>query len=155
MRLSIPIVLALLLVLGNTRALAQRPTSPEYRDPVVATALSLLVPGGGHFYAGETATGVTLVATGFGAPLVGLALTMRSERRICDGYGCQTEVNLTPFLVGSGVMLGAFVYGIADAGRAADRANRRRGVMERVSVYPTAGMREGRIEPGFALRFVL
>ncbi|NBB99833.1 MAG: hypothetical protein GVY15_03110 [Bacteroidetes bacterium] len=154
MRPFIPIVLTLLFVLGNTRVFAQHQTYPEYRDPVVATALSLLVPGGGHFYAGETATGVTLVATGFGAPLLGLALTMRSEKRICDGYGCRTEVNLTPLLVGSGVMLGAFVYGVADAGRAADRANRRRGVMEGVSVYPTAEVREGRIEPGFALRLV-
>ncbi|NBB86661.1 MAG: hypothetical protein GVY12_10670 [Bacteroidetes bacterium] len=94
------------------------------------------------------------MATGFGAPLVGLALTMRSEKQICGGYGCRTEINLIPLLVGSGVMLGAFVYGIADAGRAADRANRRREAMGRVSVYPTAGVREDRVEPGVALQFV-
>lgn len=155
MRSFIPIAFALLLVLGDARALAQSPASSELRDPAIATAFSMLAPGGGHLYAGETATGVTLVATGFGAPLVGLALTVRSEKRICDSYECRTEANLTPLLLGSAVLLGAYVYGVADAGRAADRANRRRSATERVSVYPTAGVREGRVEPGLALRFAL
>lgn len=155
MRLFISAVFFLLFVFGDTRVLAQGTASPEYRDPAMATALSILVPGGGHFYAGETATGATLVATGIGAPLIGLGLTVRSEERVCNDYECRTEANLAPLFVGAAVMVGTYVYGIADAGRAADRANRRRGIANSVRVYPTMDLREGRAAPGLALRFAL
>lgn len=155
MRLLISVFVLFSFVLGGTYALAQSAASPEYRDPATATAISALVPGGGHFYAGESVTGVTLMATSVGAPLIGLALTARSEERICNGYECRTEVNLTPLLVGAAVTLGAYAYGLADAPRAADRANRRRGITTSIDVHPKIELRESRVAPGLALRFSL
>jgi len=116
----------------------------------MATALSAFVPGAGHFYAGETGTGIAIVTTSIGAPLAGLLLSVRSEKRVCDASGCREGFNPVPFLVGAGVMMGAYVYGLADAGRAADRANRRRGLASRVHVQPRVMTREGRLAGGVA-----
>jgi len=91
------------------------------------------------------------VTTSIGAPLAGLLLSVRSEKRVCDASGCREKFNPVPFLVGAGVMLGAYVYGPADAGRAADRANRRRGPGSRVYVQPGVTTREGRLAGGVAL----
>jgi hypothetical protein len=151
---SLYVVLLLLLLPVSAHAQHPQPDPqhPEYRDPAMATALSALVPGAGHLYAGETGTGIAIVTTSIGAPLAGLLLSVRSERRVCTASGCRIEQNLVPLFVGAGVTLAAYIYGIADAGRAADRANRRRGLVSRVHVQPRVTTHEGRLAGGLAFR---
>lgn len=125
---------------------ARIPPPVSYKDPGTATLISVLMVGGGHFYAGETETGLILVGLSLGAPLAGAYYTATSCRS--DGFfGCSNDVSLTPLLVGLGIGIGAHVYGIVDAGAAAQRTNARNGYAIALAVVPSgAGL-----QPGLAL----
>lgn len=87
---------------------------PGYKDPGIATLLSVVVTGGGQLYSGETTKGAALLGIGLGSLVVGAAAS--------------SPDNATPVLLGSLVYLGTWVYGIADASSSAQRMNARNGV---------------------------
>ena len=79
------------------------------KDETVGLLLSIIVTGGGHFYAGETSKGIGLLLVGIGAPIAGALAS--------------SEDNLAPYFVGLGVGLGAYIYGIVDGMRAVEDYN--------------------------------
>lgn len=112
--------LALLLATATQASAQQRPQG--FKDPGTATILSVVIPGGGQFYSGETGKGAMILGVGMGGLIVGSALTASSS-----------DANATPFLLGTLAYLGAWVYGIADASSSAQRMNTKHGV---ASVLP-------------------
>jgi hypothetical protein len=155
------LVIALFLV-ATTKLPAQlRPGDPEYRDPGTAVLLELLVPGGGHFYAGESKKGAFLLGGSIAAVTAGLAGTIasgdRCERDLqFDAFNrCVRDngFNWTPFALGAMAAIGIHLYGLIDADDAARRANtRRQGATGRVLVRPVlAAARGGGARFGFEL----
>ena len=86
-----------------------------YRDPGTALLLGVLVPGGGHIYAGERAMGIAALSIGFGAPV--LAIVTSSPQL----YGEIGSTNLT-------ITAAVWIFSIIDGRRAAIRTNRRHGL---------------------------
>jgi hypothetical protein len=92
---------------------ALQPGDPGYKDSGMAVLFSLLIVGGGHFYSGETTTGVAfLLGT---AVLAGVAIAS------CNYDTCDEGV-ATGALVGAGVLA---IVSIFDGAAAAGRSNRR------------------------------
>jgi hypothetical protein len=112
------IALAALLTAGSLAAQQTQP--PGYKDPGIATVASILVAGGGQMYSGETNRGLTIFGVGAGSFLVG---TIASA----------TSGSSAPVLLGWGVYVGSWIYGIADASKAADRHN---ATLKRVAELP-------------------
>lgn len=105
------------------------PTPPaEYKDPGTATLLSVLCPGCGQLWAGDTHRGALLLAIGWGAPLVGITISSGT----CGSGTC----GLAPMTLGLLAWLGAWGYGIYDAGPTARRMNALHGVAPSVSIGP-------------------
>lgn len=97
------------------------------KDPTIATLLSVVIVGGGQIYSGEINRGLTLLGIGVGA-LIGSSLSGNS----------------TIALVGLGVYLGAWVYGILDADDSARRMNAANGFALAPAALDTpVGMRPG------------
>lgn len=156
-------VLALLvLALASTASAQTGPTStPEptsstaplsppavaYKEKGTATLLSVVITGGGHFYTGETGTGLTLLGLGIGAPVAGALISASTcdyiSNDVCYGG------NPAPALIGLGVGLGAWIYGIADSGKSVNRANARNGYA--VAVVPTVVPSQQGPQAGLAL----
>lgn len=126
------------------------------KDPYTGTLLSVLVPGGGQYYAGATAKGAVLTLLGYGAPLMGLA-SVTHEHSSWDGFhsmgttghdcymlggsrgfpqasDCHGRSDWTPAAIGLGVGAGAWLYGIVTAGSDVQRWNKAHGV--RLMVAP-------------------
>lgn len=99
----------------------------KYKDPGTATLLAVMVTGGGHLYAGEAGKGLLLMLAGGGAFLVGTAMTTASSDDV-GYYSYESDINWTPFVIGSAVYLGTWIYGIADAPKAARRTNAKNGL---------------------------
>lgn len=125
-------------LLFATPAAAQHPAG--YKDPGIATIVSVLLPGGGQMYAGETTRGAMLLGIGMGGLIVGSAASTTST---------------APILAGSLLYLGTWIYGIMDASDSANRMNAKRGLaIGEVQVQPTVGVqREGGARVGVELRF--
>lgn len=102
----------------------------RYRSPTTGYLLGWLAPGGGHFYAGESGTGMILV----GARLAGTALVLPAlfAQAACplvvpDG-SCEPNRQAEMALLWGGMLVvGSAVYSIVDGGRAVERANVRNG----------------------------
>jgi hypothetical protein len=118
-------ILALFLATAGQLSAQQR--AQGFKDPGTATILSVVIPGGGQFYSGETGKGAMILGVGMGGLIVGSALTASSN-----------DASATPFLLGTVAYLGAWVYGIADASESARRMNTKNGVAARIpaSVSP-------------------
>jgi hypothetical protein len=95
------------------------PTVP-FKDLALGSALSYVVPGGGHLYAGEIGTGVALAT----AAVVGGVVMARNYAGLC--IDCQ-DGSVVRLLAGAGLFLGAAAYSMADGERAVWRANLRNG----------------------------
>lgn len=111
------LLLALSLLLASGVA-AQSP-----REPGTAQLYSFVVPGGGQFYAGETAKGAVLL-TGVA---VGLTVAVSEIDDLMEdvpdrGYYTTHGTRFGAGLGAAGVL---WLYGIMDAPNAARRANRR------------------------------
>lgn len=100
---------------------------PSYRDPGTATIYSVVIPGGGQLYSGETTRGLLLLAGSSAALLAGNVLSSPAK---CDydssfSLSCK-EANNTPLTIGMLASLGIWGYGIYDAKKSAERMNLKR-----------------------------
>lgn len=141
---------ALLLLLASSLAdTADAQPTRSAKDPTVATALSVMIPGGGQIYAGEAVKGgVILVGSGV-ALATGVAVAKRDPY-----FGCPDpcwEFDTGPLLVGAGIAGALWLYGVVDASGAARRANRRNGAAA-LELMPTLYAAEGRQRAGLSLR---
>ena len=90
------------------------------KDVTVARVLAAVIPGTGHIYAGEKSKGWTLMGVTIGSYALGRALgdaacggkTTGSDRL----PACTTGQMIA--LTGSVISIGAWIYGIVDAGHA-------------------------------------
>lgn len=104
-------------------------SAPHWRDPRIATALGILHPGLGHYYAGEYEKGFRIEAITLGSTVAGLALAFppsltdpRSESRT------RRELANAGVVVAALVGATAWVYGAIDAPHAARRENQLHGL---------------------------
>ena len=126
-------------------ARAQQTHSAGYKDPGIATLVSVLIPGGGQLYSGETRKGLTLLGVGVGAPTLGLMVAMSSP-----------NTSVAPLALASVAALGAWVYGIADASSSAQRMNTQRGLAGMIpdNVAPVVAPNgNGGTQVGLTMRF--
>ena len=140
-----------LLVAGTARAQSTQPVG--YKDPGTATIISVLIPGGGQMYSGETQRGLTLLGIGVGGLVVGTALSASSVG--CDDDSCDADANFLPLAIGYLAYLGSWAYGIMDADDSAERMNAKRGVaVGRAEVAPAVGVAPtGGARVGITVRF--
>lgn len=117
----------------------QRPPTPynaspqnyrtaSFKDPGTSTLIGVIVPGGGHIYAGEMGKGLMLLGIAVAGPVVGAAVSASTVEFSCDGWSCSDDTNYVPYALGAVVAVGAWVYGIIDADDAAHRVNQRNGL---------------------------
>lgn len=131
--------LLLLLALGCAAAPAAAQTEERVagaRSPLVATILAVNIPGGGHFYAGErreAAVLATMATAGLALFLSGTPGTDDCHLPTCDPGWAQHRVE-----IGSGIVLGAYVFSLVDAPLAARRRNRARRTLP--AAGPTANL---------------
>jgi hypothetical protein len=93
------------------------------KDPTTAMLFSLLLAGGGHFYAGEGETGVGLLLI----DLAGWVLYVKGvQRSDCSAYG--GSCFNTQQMLGFGLVIGSTLYGVIDGAAAARRHNERHGI---------------------------
>lgn len=146
----------------TTRVLQDSTSSatPLYRDPQRAQVLGIILPGAGHFYAGEYLRGygtwvVTVVGIGMGPVIYNLdrctfAFLSASE---CDPGPKWPNRLLGVFMVGAGVW--TWVSSARDAPHAAERANERR-KSRRLRVNPLvepSAAPDPRLRAGIAIRW--
>jgi hypothetical protein len=146
------LLIALSLVASTQLRAQVGPDHEGYRDPGTAVLLELLVPGGGHFYAGESAKGALLLGGSVAAVTAGFAATMASrdpcEREVqFDAFNqCVrgSGLNWTPLVIGAATAIGIHLYGLIDADDAARRANTRRlGATARPPMRPVLAAQRG------------
>jgi hypothetical protein len=151
--------LALILAMAATPAFAQQAGGPGFKDPGTSVLLSVLVPGGGQIYSGESTRGLTLLGVGLGGLVVGTAATFSSVGASCDAdsFSCSDDTNYLPMALGYLAYVGSWIYGIVDAGDSAHRVNAKRGLAFRgadVSVQPQVSPgRSGGTEVGLRFEF--
>ncbi|HEU5183334.1 MAG TPA: hypothetical protein VFU01_02125 [Gemmatimonadaceae bacterium] len=109
-------------LLATPAAVAQQ--GHELKSPTAARLVGLVVPGGGHMYAGEVGHGILYMA---GIPGVLLAGAL-ADAPVCalEALGsseCERNGLWTASLIVAGA---AWAWSIFDAGRAAHRTNARR-----------------------------
>lgn len=128
----------------------QRAVSPYARpkDPGVATLLSVIVVGGGHFYAGESGTGMMLLL-GSGLSLGTGWLIYSNKLQDAEPY---ETVSAAPLTLGTLGSVALWITGMATASKAAHRFNDRHGFYENVSISPAYQNIEGRDIFGAALK---
>ena len=134
MRFSI--ALAALFTAGSLAAQQVQP--PGYKDPGIATIAGILVAGGGQMYSGEVNRGLTILGVGAGSFFVGTIASASSG-------------SSAPVLLGWGVYVGSWIYGIADASKAADRHNASLKKVGQLPVRPIIAPGNGREPARFGL----
>lgn len=151
--MSRPLIVAVgLLFVATASAIAQpRRSAPppqeqaEYKNPGIATAIAVAVPGGGHMYAGETAKGLGTLFVSVASISVG---ALYSDCYTPEGGG--TRCNYVPLYIGLGLHGGNWLLSLLDAGDAARRHNRRAGLRSAAQVTPVVAL-NGR-EPSYGVR---
>ena len=112
MRVLLLILLSGLIALPTRAQEQQQRPRPLQKDPSAATVFAIVLPGGGHIYAGETTKGLVMLGTATAAPVAGSLLGREST---------------VPRWTGSLVAIGIWIYSLVDAAPAARRANARNG----------------------------
>lgn len=101
----------------SSGAFREIPASSDRKDPRLAGALSVFVPGLGHMYAGETLKGAVLSGIFVGSIVAVIGADIG-----------QTNASITPAAWGAITLLGGvYLYALIDAPFAAHRANARNG----------------------------
>lgn len=142
-------IMGCLVLFVSVDAQAQAPTKrtgqdATYKDPGTATLYAVLAPGVGHLYSGEKRKGLTLMLIGYGGLIGG---SLGSTLTCLRATGC----SYTPMILGGVALLGAWGYGIYDAGNAARRTNARNGLT--ASIRPTVvPVSRASLRPGLALQ---
>jgi opacity protein-like surface antigen len=139
-------------------AAAQQQIQPVgYKDPGTATIMSVIIPGGGHLYSGETKKGAMILGVGLGGLVLGSALTAGSAGIDCDydDFECEDNTSYLPAAAGYLLYLGSWVYGIMDGSDSAARMNAKNGLaVGGVRVQPAVGVQpQGGAQVGLELRF--
>lgn len=128
--------MALVILAGAADLTAQsNPATNQqlYKDPGTATLYSIVSPGVGQLWVGDTKRGAMLLGVGLGAPILGAVVTAST---CSPGYGGTCSGGSTaPFLLGLLAGAGAWVYGIIDANDSAQRMNQKNGVALDMSEY--------------------
>ncbi|MEJ7811330.1 MAG: hypothetical protein WKG32_13040 [Gemmatimonadaceae bacterium] len=106
---------------AQTSAPGQARPPAGFKDAGTGTLISVLIAGGGHLYAGESGKGVTLLL-GY---VVGSGVALAGASSACGYYSC--EDHSSQIAVGLSIAVASWIYGIADSGGAARRANARNG----------------------------
>lgn len=105
------------------------------KKPLLALGLGLVVPGGGHLYAGELKTGFTLLGIGSGGLAVSTIAWSHAQKE--GGVDDYIDAGLYS-AAGSLVYLGALLYSVIDAPKAARRKNEEHGLSAKgVRIEPT------------------
>jgi len=118
----------------------------DYKDPGTAMLMSVLIPGGGQIWAGETRRGATILVTSLAAPVIG-AVAFSS---MCGVGG---TCSAAPYMLGLLAGVGAWGYGVFDASSSAERVNLANGATQaRVRVEPRVEDREGDVGVGLGVR---
>jgi hypothetical protein len=129
---------------AQQRAPAKSYATP-YKDPVLATVLSVLVPGGGQLYAERWGKGIGLF--GGTAAFVGIAIDA-SNSHCTVGNTCNTHAVETGAIIAGALLWG---YGWATAGRDARLRNNQM-LNNGSSFAPFLDRRNGQLLAGLALR---
>lgn len=152
-------IIALVVLLSAAAAplRAQTPPPVGYKDPGTATLLSVVVPGGGQLYSGETNKGLMLLGGGLGGLILGTAMTTNSISASCDydELTCSDDTNYLPMAVGYLAFFGTWVYGIIDADDSAQRMNAKRGMAQVLDgpVVPVLAASGDGTRIGISIRF--
>ena len=150
-RLVLLLVAAALVVAAPIHA--QQAGGVGYKDPGTSTLLSVLVPGGGQLYSGETGRGLTILGVGLGGLVLGVAATSSSVGVSCDDdFDCEDDTNYLPMAAGYVAYFGSWIYGIIDADDSANRMNTKRGLARSVAPVVAPSSRGG-TEVGLTVRF--
>ena len=151
------IALVVLLCAAAAPVRAQTPPPVGYKDPGTATLLSVVVPGGGQLYSGETNKGLMLLGGGLGGLILGTAMTTNSISASCDydEFTCSDDTNYLPMAVGYLAFFGTWVYGIIDADDSAQRMNAKRGMAQVLdgTVVPVLAASGDGTHIGISIRF--
>jgi hypothetical protein len=147
-----------LAVSGATLPVAAQETAPFHKSATAATVLSVLVPGAGHLYTGETGKGLALLGIGVGGFAFGAYMWQRNvvdDLVECPTFDCavtSTSNNSAWAYAGMLAYLGTWVYGVADAGSSAHRMNERNARSKQLVLFGTAVEPvAGPTQEGFAL----
>ena len=123
----------------------------SFKDPGTATLLSVLIVGGGQFYAGETGRGALLLLSSGVALAVGSALTYSSMMDFsCSDVYCIDNTNWYPLYIGIGISTAAWLFGVADASKSARRMNEAAG-FGMLQVRPDVHYADGGLRPSLRL----
>ncbi len=99
----------------------------NHKDPSRARNLSMALPGGGQFYAGNQQRGTIILLGSLASFVGGYAVTLDSTERVCQNVelqtGCLNETSPTGLLVGSAMAAGFWIFGILKAKGDANAAN--------------------------------
>ena len=124
MRLTCSTALLCVLALTARPGFAQDP-EPTRKSETTATILSLILPGAGHIYAGETGRG--LVFMGAAALAFGYGFSDgQCKRPYTDVRTCELDKNETLGGISLAAALGIYAFSAWDAHRAVKRTNARR-----------------------------
>lgn len=124
------------------------------KEPVVACALSIFLPGAGQLYNGEVAKGVIM----FGAFIIGASLMMAAltEEIVDWNYEKESHPDLA---LGTLILLGAWLWSVIDAPISASRINRENGwaslpLIDDDLAVKLAGLSiDGKTAPAIALKW--
>jgi hypothetical protein len=92
----------------------------QYKTRSTAIALSVLMPGAGQIYAGETRRGLVMGGIGLTGTAVILS-SLSTSKASCYVHYCSSLIG--PLTAGYLLNLGAWVYSVVDAPRAVARHN--------------------------------
>jgi hypothetical protein len=152
MRTAMLSLLVVLLSVGAATAQSQN-TSSLKKDPAAGALFGALIPGGGHYYAGETGKGIVLssigVATGIAETTAAIDCGFLQDgtprRGICDAQAIFVVVGLFNL-----------AYSIGDGRQAAIRHNQALGLTSGpAQLRPIATTQGGRSAYGVRLKVAL
>ncbi len=140
MRFALALVLLLVAPLAAAQTDTRSVAPPEAASPAAAVptarakspalghVFGYLLPGGGHFYAGEPSTGGVLLGTYVAGAAIALpALLAQGVCQVVGAYSsCEpSAASSAQIVIGSVMAGGALLYSVVDGGRAVRRTNGR------------------------------